>query len=218
MSIKTEIWGGHEIRFVEKESEWWAVAVDVTKALDIANTTQALKRIPPKNQAIHTLYTNEGSNSGINQEVNLISEFGIYELVFTSRKPEAEAFKQWMFEVIKKLRQTTGLEGFQVFRMMDKEHQKEAMKFLDEGLDKANDIDYYKANSVANKATSNYYGKPKQVKKNDMPPEWLEKRQQILEDVVELMVANRKFGLGVSISKTIYGKHMARTGTASAPS
>ena len=52
-------------------------------------------------------------------------------------------------------------------------------------------------------------GKPKQVKKDDMPPEWLEKRQQILEDVVQLMVANKMFGLGVSISKTIYEKYRA---------
>lgn len=30
--MKTELWNGYEIRFVEKDEEWWAVAADVTKA------------------------------------------------------------------------------------------------------------------------------------------------------------------------------------------
>lgn len=31
--MKTEIWNGHTIRFIEVNSEWWAVAKDVTEAL-----------------------------------------------------------------------------------------------------------------------------------------------------------------------------------------
>lgn len=32
--MKTEIWNGHSIRFVEKESgDWWAVLSDVAKAI-----------------------------------------------------------------------------------------------------------------------------------------------------------------------------------------
>ena len=43
MNIKTELWNGHEIRFVEKEpGEWWAVAADVTNALGIKNTSEAV--------------------------------------------------------------------------------------------------------------------------------------------------------------------------------
>ena len=201
MSIKTEIWSDHEIRFVEKEGEWWAVLADVADALTL-HRNKLVQRLSKDVLSKYPLETAGGT-----QEMLIVNEYGIYEAVFESRKKTAKDFKKWVFGVIKALRQATGLEGFQVFRMMDKEHQKEAMKFLDEGLGKANDIDYYKANSVANKATSNHYGKSKQVKKDDMPPKWLEKRQQILEDVVHLMVANKKFGLGVSISKTIYEKH-----------
>ena len=32
--MKTEIWNNHEIRFVEKDGEWWAVLKDVCDALD----------------------------------------------------------------------------------------------------------------------------------------------------------------------------------------
>ena len=40
MNTKTEVWNGHEIRFVEKEpGEWWAVAADVASALDYALAT-----------------------------------------------------------------------------------------------------------------------------------------------------------------------------------
>lgn len=34
MNIKTEIWNGLQIRFVEKEpGDWWAVAADVVKTV-----------------------------------------------------------------------------------------------------------------------------------------------------------------------------------------
>lgn len=31
--MKTEVWNGHSIRFVEKDGEWWAVLNDVCNAL-----------------------------------------------------------------------------------------------------------------------------------------------------------------------------------------
>ena len=203
MNIKTETWCGHKIRFVEKEGEWWAVLADVADALTL-HRDKLVQRLSKDVLSKYPLETTGGTH-----EMLIVNEYGIYEAVFESRKKTAKDFKKWVFGVIKTLRQASGLEGFQVFRMMDKEHQKEAMKFLDDGLGKANDVDYYKANTVANKATSNFYGKPKQIKKDDMPHEWLEKRQRILEDVVQLMVVNKKFGLGVSISKTIYEKYRA---------
>lgn len=33
--MKTEIWNGHLIRFVEKDGEWWAVLNDVCNALNL---------------------------------------------------------------------------------------------------------------------------------------------------------------------------------------
>jgi prophage antirepressor-like protein len=34
--------GGHGIRFVEKDSEWWTVAANVYSALDIADPSMAV--------------------------------------------------------------------------------------------------------------------------------------------------------------------------------
>lgn len=138
----------------------------------------------------------------------VISETGIYEAIFNSRRQEAKAFKKWVKQVIKQLRQSTGLEGFQIFRMLDKEHQKEAMRKLKESLEKPVRVDFIKANTIANKAVSSMYGYPKIIKKNDMTPDMLVKRQQVLEDTVKLMALVKKFGLELSVSKTIYNKYM----------
>lgn len=77
-------------------------------------------------------------NLGRQQEMLIVNEFGIYETIFSSRKPEAKAFKVWVFEIIKQLRQQSGLEGFQAFRMLDKQHQKNAMTLLSNGFQEVN--------------------------------------------------------------------------------
>ncbi|WP_414052087.1 BRO-N domain-containing protein [Macrococcus animalis] len=202
--MKTEIWNGHNIRFIEVNSEWWAVAKDVTEALGYSNHNDAIKKLNKNGVAISDLIDNMGRT----QIVNVINEINIYNLVFKSRKPEAENFKQWIFEVIKTLRHKNGLEGFQVFRMLDKEHQKEAMKRLYEAL-KSEDkeaVKYnsIKANSITNKAISIMYGLPKMISKEDMTPDMLQDRQKLLDEVTNLMIMNEKYQLNLSISKTIY--------------
>jgi prophage antirepressor-like protein len=212
--MKIENWNGVAIRFVEKEpGEWWAVAADVTAALGIKNTAEAVNGNPKKNarglpdseKGIEKLYTLGGE-----QNTLIISEKGIYKLVFRSNKPEAENFQDWVFDIIKHLREAAGLEGFEAFRMLDKEHQREAMKRLRDNLQKPVRVDYIKANTIADKAVSTLYGAKKMVKKPQMPPEWLPERQRILDDTVDLMTANERFGLGLSVSGHIYQIHNKR--------
>ncbi|UBH09495.1 BRO-N domain-containing protein [Macrococcus armenti] len=212
--MKTETWNGHNIRFLEVNGEWWAVARDVTEALGYSNHNDAIKKLKNDGVAISDLIDNMGRT----QIVNVINEINIYNLVFKSRKPEAEAFKQWIYEVIKKLRQRNGLEGYQVFRMLDKQHQKEAMKRLHEALrndDKeAVKLNMIKANTITNKAISIMYGLKKSIPKEQMTPEMLSDRQHILDDVVNLMKMNERYNLNLSISEKIYESILNRVKSA----
>ena len=197
--MKTEIWNGYPIRFVEKNGEWWAVLKDVCDALGL-KTYDVSRRIKDM-VSTHNLET-----AGGKQQMLIVNEFGIYDTVFQSRKSEAEEFRYWVYEMLKQLRQATGLEGFQIFRMLDKEHQKEAMRHLQQSLKNPVRDDFIKANTIANKAISNRYGYPKMVKKADMTPQMLVEREPILEDTVELMGVNDKYDLGISVSEQIYKK------------
>lgn len=204
--IKIEKWCNHEIRFVEKDGEWWAVASDVCEALGLKQVTRALRIIKKGVTKCKTLTT------GGEQEVNIINEKAIYKLAFKSRKKEAEDFQDWVVDIVKELRKASGYEGFEIFRMLDKEHQKEMMKKLQEGLKKPARVDFIKANTIANKAVSLKHGYPKMVKKADMAPEMLKDREPILADTVELMSVKDKYGLDVSVSDTIYKKNEEKVG------
>ena len=109
--------------------------------------------------------------------------------------------------MLKHLREVTGLEGFQVFRMLDKQHQKEAMSKLSSSLKAPVRIDFIKANTIANKAVSNVFGHKKMIKKGDMSPNMLVKRQEILDNTTELMAVKDKFGMNISVSNMVYSKY-----------
>lgn len=83
-------------------------------------------------------------------------------------------------------------------------HKKEAMRRLQDVLRHPRKVDYIKANTIADKAVSNRYGHPKMVKKGDMSPAMLAEREAILDDTVQLMALNDKYGMGISVSQTIY--------------
>lgn len=199
--MKTENWNGHKIRFVNINGEWWAVAKDVAEALGYAETRNIMKLVPSQYTSSCKMDDKVQKRSYIT-----ISEFGIYKAVFGSHKQEAEEFQEWVFTVIKQLRQSVGLEGFQVFRMLDKEHQKEAMAKLSHTITESQPRDYIKANTIANKAVSTIYGHSKMLKKEDMTPEMLVDREPILDETVELMAVKEKYGLRFSVSEKIYNR------------
>lgn len=202
MNIRTENWLGHEIRFVEKEGEWRAVLADISKALGLS-AREVKRRIPSDVVSTHMVESGNGL-----RKMLTVNEYGIYETVFESRKKEAKEFKRWVFEMLKTLRQSTGLEGFQVFRMLDKEHQKEAMANLHRSLREPKQVNFIKANTITNKAVSSKYGYSKMVKKGDMSPEMLVDREPILDDTVELIGVADRFNLPIKVSEAIYSKYV----------
>ena len=200
--MKIEHWNGYDIRFVEHNGEWWAVLADIAKTLSL-RTDKVKSRLENDHLSKVTIIDSMGRN----QEALIVNEFGIYEAIFSSRKPEAKSFKLWVYETIKQLRQANGLEGFEIFRMLDKEHQKEAMARLSNSLGRISKTDMIKANTITNKAVSNKFGYSKMVKKSEMTPEMLVAREAVLDDTVELMGIKEKFGLKISVSDSIYNKN-----------
>ena len=198
MQLRVEKWNGFPIRFVEVNGEWLAITADVSKALDYVSTERLLRRIPKKYQVKKLVPRNGVSGQG--RVFILLKEIGIYQAVFGSHKPEAENFKDWVFKTIQQLRKQAGLKEYEAFKMLDTRIQKQAMQRIDAN----NEVDYIKANTITNKAVANKYGLPKMISKEQMTQEMKHDRPTILNDVVDLMNVKRRFGLDISVSKTIY--------------
>ena len=60
-----------------------------------------------------------------------VSELGIYEALFASRRLEARKFRLWAGSVIQKLRQRVGLQQYEVMQMTDPKVQEEIDWILD---------------------------------------------------------------------------------------
>ena len=118
------------VRTVQLNNQPYWVLKDVCDALGLLSK-KTVERL--EDEALKRGVTVEDI-SGRMQEMILIDEFGIYDTIFRSNKPEAKDFKRWVYGMLKDLRESTGLKGFEVFRMLDKEHQKEMMRELQSGL------------------------------------------------------------------------------------
>ncbi|MDE5757110.1 MAG: phage repressor protein [Allobaculum sp.] len=217
--LKTENWNGNDIRFINLDGKWWAVLKDVCDALGLKTfeVSRQLREFQERREkgmgSTHTLSESKKlidkatvQTAGGPQEMLLVSEKGIYKSFFKSRKQKAEEFQDWVFDVLVELRSKSGLEGFQVFRMADKEHQKYMMGRIKEDLAPVGKREYIKANTIADKAVSTMFGFPKMLKKGQMNPEMLVARQPILEDTVKLMGIQNEYNLDFSVAKKIYEK------------
>jgi|688.fasta_scaffold10594_25 prophage antirepressor-like protein len=93
----------NRVRVVEIDSNPWFVAADVFKALDIAWTgSQSLDKISDVWKAQYDDVSSQ-ETPGLVQIPNntwLINEPGVYKIAFRSNKPEAEAFTNYVAEVI----------------------------------------------------------------------------------------------------------------------
>lgn len=89
-----------EIMTVEIDGEIWFLANDVCRALDIKNTGDAVSRLEDDEKQLSVIPI-----AGQNRRVSMISESGLYALVFRSNKPSALKFRKWVTkEVIPSIR------------------------------------------------------------------------------------------------------------------
>lgn len=136
--MKTENWCGYDIRFVEKDGEWWAILKDICDALEL-KTFKVSQRLDPD---MLTRVLIEESNipskdvrsRGENKTrwMLAVNEIGIYEALYSSRKLEARKFRRWSATVMQKLRKHVGLQGYEVMRMADEDVQEQIDHFLDD--------------------------------------------------------------------------------------
>ena len=89
MNQLTKVFNGHELRIIEKDNEIWFVAKDVCDILGIKNSRVAVSRLDDDERCVVLADTPGGR-----QKVQAVNEFGLYNLVLTSRKPEAKEFKR----------------------------------------------------------------------------------------------------------------------------
>ena len=121
----------HEVRTVIIDGEPWFVAKDVCEILEIANARDA----------VAALDSDEKDGVGITdaigreQKTTVVSESGLYALIFKSRKPQAKAFRKWVTsEVLPQIRKTgkyevqktpqTYIEALEALVIAEKEKQK----------------------------------------------------------------------------------------------
>ena len=79
------------IRVQVINNEPWFVAKDVCEVLGIANHKDAASRLDDDETRGSVMPTPSGR-----QECKMVSESGLYALIFQSRKPEAKAFRKWV--------------------------------------------------------------------------------------------------------------------------
>ena len=135
--MNVENWCGYVIRFVEINGEWWAILKDICDALKLQSKHVAERLDPSMLERVRVEASNTVSNDLRSRGANktrwmlAINEQGIYEALFASRRLEARKFRLWAGTVMKKLRETVGLEGYEVMRMTDPAIQAQIDDLLD---------------------------------------------------------------------------------------
>lgn len=94
-----------QVRTLAIAGQPWFVAKDVCGILGIANSRHALDGLDEDEVMVSPMATPSRGR----QQMQVVSESGLYNLVFRSRKAEARAFRRWVTaEVLPSIRRTGG--------------------------------------------------------------------------------------------------------------
>lgn len=94
----------HQVRIVNIDGSPWFVASDVCKYLELGLPANYLRKFNDDKKRTYPIYTAGGI-----QKLLVISESGLYRLMFRSRRPEAIRFADWVCkEVLPSIRRNGG--------------------------------------------------------------------------------------------------------------
>jgi len=109
------------VRIVMEGEDPWFTASDVCKALGLSNVSHAVSKLDEDEKGITT-----NDTLGGRQKMLIVSESGLYHLVFMSRKAEAKAFRKWVTsEVLPAIRK------YGQYAAPEYERQKQAQAIID---------------------------------------------------------------------------------------
>lgn len=105
---------GKTVRTVVVNGVVWFFATDVCAFLGLKNVSQATSRVKEKHKCVLTIGKELNNNTIMSSESIPgnpnklgIDEPGVYQLIFASRKAEAETFQDWIYEdVLPSIRKT----------------------------------------------------------------------------------------------------------------
>lgn len=95
--------GTQQIRTVIEDGQVKFVSVDACNALGITNNRDAIASLEEDEKGVAIADTPGGK-----QTLVVITESGLYTLIFKSRKPEAQAFRKWVTSEVLPALRTTG--------------------------------------------------------------------------------------------------------------
>jgi prophage antirepressor-like protein len=105
MKLLSFDFNNNSIRTILIDNEPWFVLKDIGKVLELSNHKQALidmktrlQKGGVKDEVSQTYPIKDSLNR--TQEVTIVSEAGLYELAFVSRKEEAIRFRHWVARVV----------------------------------------------------------------------------------------------------------------------
>lgn len=91
---------GNDVRTVNQNGEPWWVLKDVCDVLELSNSRMVSDRLDEDEKGVSIVDTLGGE-----QEMTVVSESGLYNVIFLSRKPQAKKFKRWVtHEVLPSIR------------------------------------------------------------------------------------------------------------------
>ena len=89
-----------QIRVIEKDGQPWFVGKDICDCLELTDVSKSISRLDDDEKGANSIPTPGGL-----QYMLCVNEYGLYNLVLSSRKPEAKQFKRWItHEVIPSIR------------------------------------------------------------------------------------------------------------------
>jgi hypothetical protein len=101
-AVVPHVFENNLVRSLMRDDEPWFIGSDVAKALGYRDGPTAMRNLDDDEKGTHNVCTPGGD-----QVMIIVSEPGVFRLIFTSRKPEAERFKRWLaHDVLPQLRRT----------------------------------------------------------------------------------------------------------------
>lgn len=210
--VKEVNWNGKILHTIEWESEgveWMFFGSEVISLLEYkldSKTTYAkyIKKFCDEEEYISVKLSElkenlnppdlDGLDIGRKGDM-LISEIGLYSLILSSPMDKAKEFKKFVKTLLKQLREKSGLEQYEAFRMMDKKVQLNIQKIVAEvgDLDNGGKNCIVTNNNVNKLISCELFGFNKPLNKSEMEKHakmMLIDRQEVLTKYADYLIAS----------------------------